>query len=60
MNKYFCIKTVKMSSSGKIEFTKGKLYDAKLESVFINNSGNPHGVGQGKWKKKHFIKLIKS
>ena len=40
--KYLCIKDLIMEYSGKIEATKGKIYDFDEMTCFINNSGNSH------------------
>jgi hypothetical protein len=48
-----CIKTVRMDSSGEVAFTKGKIYTAKLDGVFVDDSGTDHGVS-GDFKDENF------
>jgi len=57
MRKYVCIKDMRMSGDGVLEFNKGAIYERDGQSFISNNSGGGHGIGSDDWLNKYFIEI---
>ena len=53
---WYCIKDVKMSSDGRIEYNKDKLYMGLDNERIVNNSRNENHYWRGHYRFKHFRK----